>query len=136
MSREAMLQQMTTPSGGRAEATAVRRLTLDEAQAQIRRCLFPVAARRLVPAAEGINRILASDLVAPLDMPGQDRAALDGYAFRAADLPALASAHLHVVGRAAAGHPFTGQIAAGEAVRILTGATVPAGADTVQKILF
>jgi molybdopterin molybdotransferase len=131
MSREATLQQMTTSGGGRSGNPAIRRLTLDEAQARIKRCLFPVAARKLVPTAEGLNRILANDLIAPFDMPGHDRAALDGYAFRAADLPALASAHLHVVGRSAAGHPFAGQLASGEAVRILTGATVPQGADTV-----
>jgi len=131
MAREVTLQQTTRSSGGPSGTALVRRLTLDEAQAQIRRCLFPVTARKLVPSAEGINRILASDLVAPLDMPTQDRAALDGYAFSAAGLPALAFAHLHVVGRSAAGHPFQGRLAPGEAIRILTGGTVPEDADTV-----
>ncbi|HWT99758.1 MAG TPA: gephyrin-like molybdotransferase Glp [Terriglobales bacterium] len=131
MSRKAALQHVTKQGRGPSGATVTRRLTLDEAQEQIRRCLFPVAARKLIPAADGVNRILASDLAAPLDMPPQNRAALDGYAFRSADLPAVASAHLHVIGRSVAGHPFAGKIGPGEAIRILTGGSVPTDADTV-----
>ncbi|HVJ42693.1 MAG TPA: gephyrin-like molybdotransferase Glp [Dongiaceae bacterium] len=131
MSHDAALNEMTAGRQAAAGGVPGRRLTLEEAQSEVRRCLFPVAAKALVPAAAALNRILASDLTAPVDLPMQDRSALDGYAFRAADLPQIGAAHLRVTGQSAAGHPHAGTVEPGCAVRILTGGSVPAGLDTV-----
>lgn len=79
-------------------------------------------------AAEG--RVLAQDIAARLTHPAFDNSAMDGYAGRHQDL-ADVGAELRVIGQSAAGHGFSGQVGPGEAVRIFTGAPIPAGADTV-----
>jgi molybdopterin molybdotransferase len=76
------------------------------------------------------RRTLAAPLAALLTQPPFDASAMDGYAVRAADVARL-PATLAVLGQAAAGHPFAGSVAAGEAVRIFTGAPLPAGSDAV-----
>jgi molybdenum cofactor synthesis domain-containing protein len=83
------------------------------------------------------GRVLAEDVVADTDLPPFDRAMMDGYAVRAADTSeatAFAPARLALVGEAAAGAGWRGELQAGEAVRIMTGAPVPAGADSVQQV--
>ena len=90
-------------------------------------------------AIESINltsargRILAEDIVADTDLPPFDRAQMDGYAVRAADL-ANVPARLRIVGESAAGAGWHNEMKAGEAVRIMTGAPVPTGADAVQQV--
>lgn len=86
-----------------------------------------------VPLAAAEGRVLRQDCISDLDLPPFDRARMDGYALRAADA-ASAPARLRAIGEAAAGGAFAGEVGAGEAVRIMTGAPVPAGADAVQKI--
>src|SRR5712691_10515202 len=83
--------------------------------------------------ADALGRILAEDIVADSDLPPFDRAQMDGYAVRAADV-ANAPARLRVVGESAAGSGWHQQMKPGEAVRIMTGAPVPVGADAVQKV--
>jgi molybdopterin molybdotransferase len=82
-----------------------------------------------VPIAEAHGRVLASALLSLRTQPPADVSSMDGYAARGADL--AASASLKLVGESAAGRPFAGEVKAGEAVRIFTGALVPNGADTV-----
>lgn len=84
-----------------------------------------------IPLCQALDRILATDIVTPRDLPSYDQAAMDGYAVNGGDLRASGDTALQVVGNAYAGHPFDGDIAAGQAVRIMTGAALPAGADTV-----
>src|SRR5713226_7587623 len=79
------------------------------------------------------GRILAEDIVADSDLPPFDRAQMDGYAVRA-DEVANTPARLRIVGESAAGAGWHHQMKAGEAVRIMTGAPVPAGADAVQQV--
>lgn len=86
-----------------------------------------------IPLGEASGRVLAQDVVADMDMPPFDRARMDGFALRAADATTV-PARLRVIGEVAAGSSFTGTIASGEAVRIMTGAPLPVGADAVQKI--
>lgn len=86
-----------------------------------------------VALAEAEGRVIREDAVSDLDLPPFDRARMDGYAVRAADVVA-APVRLREVGEAAAGGSYAGVVGAGEAVRIMTGAPVPAGADAVQKI--
>ena len=76
------------------------------------------------------GRVLAEPLQALLTQPPFGASAMDGYAVRATDIAAL-PATLAVIGTAAAGHPFSGRVGAGEAVRIFTGAPVPDGADAI-----
>jgi molybdopterin molybdotransferase len=80
------------------------------------------------------GRVLAADVVAALDVPAFDRAAMDGYAVRADETTGAGDYNplaFHVVGRALPGQPFEGSVQPGEAVRIMTGAPLPAGADAV-----
>ena len=86
-----------------------------------------------VPIGEVLGRILGEDIVADTDLPPFDRAQMDGYAVRSADITS-GTARLRVVGEAAAGRGWHDEMKAGEAVRIMTGAPVPAGADSVQKV--
>ena len=104
-------------------------LTVAEALARILDNVTPVATET-VPSEAAHGRVLASPLAARLTQPPFHASAMDGYAVRAADIKAIPSA-LRLVGESAAGHPFTGTVAAGEAVRIFTGAPIPAGADAV-----
>lgn len=78
---------------------------------------------------ECANRIVAEDIFSPINVPSFDNSAMDGYAVRVADLKANLT--LKVAGKALAGHPFTQPIHAGECVRIMTGAMVPAEMDAV-----
>src|SRR3989442_6050114 len=86
-----------------------------------------------VTLAETQGRILAEDVVADTDLPPFDRAQMDGYALRAADV-ANVPARLKIVGESAAGAGWHNELKAGAAVRIMTGAPVPAGADAVQQV--
>ncbi len=83
-----------------------------------------------VPLAEAMDRVLAEPIVALRTQPPFDASAMDGYAVRAADMAAL-PARLSMIGTAAAGRGFAGTVSQGEAVRIFTGAPLPAGSDTV-----
>jgi molybdopterin molybdotransferase len=103
-------------------------IPVEEARFRILQALAPTAAET-VPLAVAGRRVLARPVHARLTQPPADVSAMDGYAVRAAD--ATEGAVLRVVGSAPAGHPFAGDVGAGEAVRIFTGALVPAGADSV-----
>jgi molybdopterin molybdotransferase len=101
-----------------------------KAREYIRAFLTPITGHERLHLRAALGRVLAQDVVSTLDVPGHDNSAMDGYAYRAGDLTG-ASAPLRVVGTAFAGHPFSGEVKAGEAVRIMTGGVMPAGADTV-----
>ena len=99
-----------------------------EARSRILAALSPVAAET-VALAEAAGRVLARPVAARLTQPPAAVSAMDGYAVRAGD--AALGARLRVVGAAPAGHPFAGKVGPGQAVRIFTGAYVPAGADGI-----
>ena len=101
-------------------------LTLVEAQARLLALATPLPIER-IPVTEALGRYLAEPLVARRTQPAADLSAMDGYAMRSADLPGP----WQVAGESAAGHPFGGEVASGQAVRISTGAMMPAGADMV-----
>lgn len=86
-----------------------------------------------VDLVEAAGRILAEEIVADTDLPPFDRAQMDGYAVRAADV-ANVPAQLRIVGESAAGAGWHHEMKNGEAVRIMTGAPVPTGADAVQQV--
>jgi molybdenum cofactor synthesis domain-containing protein len=86
-----------------------------------------------VALADALGRVLAEDVVADSDLPPFDRAQMDGYAVRSVDTT-RERARLLIVGESAAGRGWNNELKTGEAVRIMTGAPVPAGADSVQKV--
>jgi molybdopterin molybdotransferase len=106
------------------------RLSAAQALELLKARVGPVVARETVPLVEAHGRILAEPLISPRDVPGFDNVAVDGFAFAHADLAMAGPTRLALIeGRAAAGHPFTGRLPAGAALRVLTGAPMPEGAD-------
>ena len=91
---------------------------------------MPALAIEMVPLAAASGRVLAREVVADRDYPPVNRSIRDGYAVRAAD----AQGALRVIGEVRAGESFAGLVGPGEAVEIMTGAPVPAGADAVVMI--
>lgn len=110
-----------------------RPMRVDEAVALLFSRVRPVQEVEIVAVAEAGERILARDITAPLDLPGFDNSAVDGYAVRFEDLAPGAETALEIGGRAAAGHlcAETARHLAGKAVRIFTGAAVPEGFNTI-----
>lgn len=104
-------------------------LPLEQALAKIHSTLKPLEETEEVPLLELAGRILAEDILSPIDVPGYDNSAMDGYALRFTDISN--TQHFLLVGSSFAGRPFNGQIGAGECIRIMTGALIPQGADTV-----
>ncbi len=95
----------------------------------------PILPYERVALDDACNRFLAEDVIADSDLPPFDRSQMDGYAVRAADTES-APVRLRIVGESAAGNGWHQEMKAGQAVRIMTGAPLPAGADSVQQVEF
>ena len=106
-------------------------MPVDKAREVIARFLTPVTATERVHVRAALGRILAADVISPLDVPAHDNSAMDGYAVRFEDLKNDSEVTLRVSGSSFAGAPFAGKVSAGEAVRIMTGGVMPPGADTI-----
>ncbi len=91
----------------------------------------PVRETEVVSPLQALDRILAEDVVSPISVPPHDNSAMDGFAFAGCDMAAGQPTTLRVVGTALAGKAWAGTCDAGECVRIMTGAIMPAGLDTV-----
>jgi molybdopterin molybdotransferase len=102
-------------------------LPVDKARAAILACITPVSQTESLPIRDALGRVLSQDIVSSIDVPAHDNSAMDGYAVRFADL----EKPLQEIGTALAGRPFAGKVGAGECVRIMTGAVMPEGTDTV-----
>lgn len=108
------------------------RLRHGEAIARLAAAVVPTAGTEDVAIAEACGRVLAARVVAPASVPNHDNAAVDGYAYRSGAVTAIDGVlDLPIAGRAAAGHPLSAGCEPGSAVRILTGAVMPSGLDTV-----
>jgi len=105
-------------------------LRVDKAIEAIRACLSPVAATERIAIRQALGRVLAEDIVPSINVPAHDNSAMDGYAVRFSDLDTGETA-LTEVGTAFAGRVFDGKVGARECVRVMTGAVMPAGTDTV-----
>ena len=121
---------MNAPGGGCQDDFDTQSITPDQARTRIRAAVRPLDETETVPLAAALDRVLARERTAAIDVPGAANSAMDGYAVRGADLPATAAA-LELLGEAYAGRPFAGAVGPGQCVRIMTGAVMPAGADTV-----
>ena len=106
-------------------------ISVREAQARILAQVDRVAPPEVIPLGSALGRVLADDVRAVFDVPPTDNSAVDGYAVRGDDIPPAGVRELTVVADLAAGAVFDGAIGPGEALRIMTGAPMPAGADTV-----
>jgi molybdopterin molybdotransferase len=102
-----------------------------KARAFIHQFLTPVSGVLRVPVRSALGRVLAEDLVSPMDVPSHRNSAMDGWALRGADLEPEGETTLAEIGVAFAGQPFGGKVGSGQCVRIMTGGVVPDGADTV-----
>ncbi|SFG38965.1 bifunctional molybdopterin-guanine dinucleotide biosynthesis adaptor protein MobB/molybdopterin molybdotransferase MoeA [Neptunomonas qingdaonensis] len=126
-------------------------LTVAESVARILAQIATPAHVEMIPLSQAINRVLAEDQVSAFDVPQQTNSAMDGYAICAKELSSEKNASqkqhtLTLVGQVLAGGAYAGTLAAGEAVEIMTGAALPAGADSIvireavtresEKILF
>lgn len=106
-------------------------LPVDAARRLVLKAVSPLAARETVPVREALGRIVPEAIRSPIDVPPAHNSALDGFALRGSDLVRGGETVLDEVGTALAGHPYAGRIELGQCVRIMTGALMPADADTV-----
>ncbi|QDL37496.1 gephyrin-like molybdotransferase Glp [Rhodoferax sediminis] len=106
-------------------------LTSADVNQFLARLVEPVAELEEVGIFDALGRVLARDVISPVSVPPHDNSAMDGYAFDGAQLSADAPLVLTVVGTALAGKAWQGRVKAGECLKIMTGAILPTGLDTV-----
>lgn len=112
--------------------TQDRHLSVQEAREALLAPLRPVSGVQTLPLAQALGRVLADDLVCPMDVPPHDNSAMDGYAFDGALLAgATGPLRLRVAGTAYAGAAHADAVPRGHGVRVMTGAVMPPGLDTV-----
>ncbi|HCC12704.1 MAG TPA: molybdopterin molybdotransferase, partial [Atlantibacter hermannii] len=104
-------------------------MALEDALGQMLARITPLTDTETLPLHQAFGRVLARDVTSPLDVPGFDNSAMDGYAVRLGDVKE--GAVLPVAGKAFAGQPFHGEWPEGTCIRIMTGAPVPTGCDAV-----
>ncbi|AWN15919.1 Molybdopterin biosynthesis protein MoeA [Salinisphaera sp. LB1] len=105
-------------------------MPLAEARWRIDERITPIDATERVPLPQALHRVLGRTVTSDVNVPSAHNSSMDGYGYAADDV-AQAGIRLRVAGQSLAGHPFTGRLGAGECVRIMTGAVVPEGVDTV-----
>ena len=106
-------------------------LSADDVLVFLSKLVAPVTDAVELPLFEALGRVLAADVISPFDVPPHDNSAMDGYAFAGAELAEGAALTLQVVGTALAGKAWQGQVKPGDCVKIMTGAIMPPGLDTV-----
>jgi molybdopterin molybdotransferase len=102
-------------------------MSVAQARQFIKQFLSPVIETETLPVMQSLGRVLATDIVSPSNVPNHNNSAMDGFAFKYSDHIKT----LKVIGTAFAGKAFAGNVGAGECVKIMTGAVIPKGADTV-----
>ena len=105
-------------------------LPFEQAMEKMLSAIKPICETEFIPLSQGLNRVLASNVSSPLNIPPHNNSAMDGYAFRLASLQEKST--LTMVGRSMAGAPFQGSCNLGECIRIMTGAKLPPCCDTVE----
>lgn len=106
-------------------------LPVEHARQIIQQFIQPIHCAEQVALRSALQRVLAADVVSPINVPAHDNSAMDGYALRGGDLTPGAATPLQIAGTAYAGRAFTGTVGPGQCVRIMTGGVMPAGCDTV-----
>ena len=111
-------------------------LAVETAQEFIARLVPRIEATEMLAIRTSLSRVLACDVISPIDVPAHDNAAMDGYAVRGADLAPSQPTRLAIAGVGLAGAQYAGDVPPGHCVRITTGAVMPAGLDTVVPLEF
>jgi len=106
-------------------------MPVNKARKYIRDYLTPLQSKEYLPVRSTLGRVLAEDILSPCNVPNHNNSAMDGYALNADDLAATGTTTLRIAGTAFAGKSFAGTMGKGDCVRIMTGAVMPAGCDTV-----
>jgi molybdopterin molybdotransferase len=106
-------------------------LRADAALQFLQGLVAPVVQHQQVELKQALGRILATDVISPINVPAHDNSAMDGFAFDGTQLQTTQALHLTIVGTALAGQAWQGTVEAGQCVKIMTGAVMPAGLDTV-----
>ena len=120
-----------TPAPSCADDSDPNSLTVEAALARMAAAVPAPVGTEQVALRAALGRVLAEEILSPVNVPSHTNSAMDGYAVRGTDLPASGETTLAVVGTAYAGNPFAGSVEPGQCVRIMTGAMMPPGADTV-----
>ncbi len=126
-----MTQAATLRDASCADDYDPNSMPVDKARALIARFVTPLTATERLHVRSALGRVLAQDVISPINVPAHDNSAMDGFAVRFADLKADGEVTLKVAGSSFAGKPYAGKMQAGEAVRIMTGAVMPPEADTI-----
>lgn len=106
-------------------------LSVEKALEYIHKWVHPLAVTEEIPLGEALFRVLSENIIAPVNVPPWNNAAMDGYAFSATDLDLNQTQTLPIAGSVFAGHQFAGALPAHACVRIMTGSAMPSGCDTV-----
>ena len=106
-------------------------MPVDKARDFISKVLTPITTTERLHIRAALGRVIAENIASPLDVPGHDNSAMDGWAYRHADLVAGDVTAMKRIGSSYAGKPYLGAVAKGQCVRIFTGAVMPVGCDTV-----
>jgi len=114
-----------------ADASDPLSLTVQQAIDAIRAALVPIRDQEQVAIRSSLGRVLAEECISPIDVPSHTNSAMDGYALAGADLPPDGVREFRVIATALAGQTVAEVCTAGECVRIMTGAPMPPGTDTV-----
>ena len=123
-----MSQSIPTPS---CDEFDPNNLNVEQARERMLSNVSPVAGIERLAIRDALDRVLAEDVISPINVPPYPNSAMDGYAVVGTDLPGDDEKALNMIGTSFAGIPFDGQVKAGECIRIMTGAQMPEGADTV-----
>lgn len=106
-------------------------LHVAQAKKIIHEYVTPIHEPEIVDIRPALGRVLATDIISPINVPAHDNSAMDGYALRSSDLIASTNITLKIIGIAYAGKAYSGAVHAGECVRIMTGAVIPVDCDSV-----
>lgn len=106
-------------------------LSVEQARKRMLSNVSPVEGSERLAIRGALDRILVEDIISPINVPSYPNSAMDGYAVVATDLPANGENTLNMIGTAFAGIPFEGQVKTGQCIRIMTGAQMATGTDTV-----
>ena len=102
-------------------------MSVNQARDFIAQFLSPVTETENIATMQALGRVLAADIISPTNVPNHNNSAMDGFAFKHSEGIKI----IKVIGTAFAGQPFAGSVKAGECIKIMTGAVIPAGTDTV-----
>jgi molybdopterin molybdotransferase len=106
-------------------------LSVEAALERMASAIQPITGTDKVALKHALGRVLAASVFAPLDLPHDRNAAVDGYAFSSGDIDSTHTFRLRLAGASWAGNPFRGRLNTGECIRIFTGAVVPVEADSI-----